>query len=41
MTGSTASENFPVANALQPESGGFTDAFVFKLDAAGNTLLCT
>jgi uncharacterized repeat protein (TIGR01451 family) len=39
VVGSTASENFPVANALQPASGGFTDAFVLKLDAAGGSLL--
>ncbi len=39
VAGTTSSENFPVANALQAASGGFADAFVFKLDANGNTFL--
>jgi hypothetical protein len=39
VTGATSSEDFPVARALQPASGGgFTDAFVAKLDATGSRL---
>lgn len=39
IAGSTYSTNFPVVNALQPASGGGQDAFVTKLNAAGNGLL--
>jgi len=35
VMGETGSTNFPVANALQPTSGGSTDAFVTKINAAG------
>lgn len=36
IVGSTASPDFPTANAVQPASGGFDDAFVVKLDATGS-----
>ena len=44
VTGTTDSDNFPTANALQPTSGGGTgladgDAFVTKLNAAGSALV--
>ena len=39
VTGFTASTNFPTVTALQIASGGGTDAFVTKLNAAGNTLV--
>ncbi|HEY0170769.1 MAG TPA: SBBP repeat-containing protein, partial [Pyrinomonadaceae bacterium] len=39
VTGSTASDNFPVLNALQPAKRGDRDAFVTKLDAAGGALV--
>lgn len=39
IAGWTDSANFPVANALQASSGGGNDAFVLKLNPAGNTLL--
>ena len=42
VTGTTFSTNFPVANALQPANGGtsiFQDAFVTKLNAAGNAFV--
>ena len=35
VTGSTLSSNFPVVNALQPQTGGNQDAFVTKVNAAG------
>jgi hypothetical protein len=38
LTGSTFSHNFPTSHAYQPLSGGGEDAFVAKLNAAGNTL---
>ena len=38
VTGSTASSNFPLANALQPTTSG-TDAFVTKLNASGSALV--
>jgi hypothetical protein len=41
VTGDTDSGDFPTANALQPESGGLSDAFVTKLGAAGTTLYST
>jgi uncharacterized protein (TIGR03437 family) len=37
ITGYTISGDFPVVNALQPDYGGNSDAFVDKLDALGNT----
>jgi len=39
VTGQTTSTDFPTANPLQAASGGGTDAFVSKLDAAGCALL--
>jgi hypothetical protein len=40
ITGNTAASNFPVsANAVQPTFGGVDDAFVAKLDPAGDGLL--
>jgi len=39
LTGSTTSTNFPTANAFQPTSGGNQDAFVTKIDNAGDSLL--
>lgn len=39
VTGSTASPNFPTANALQAASGGGTDVFVTKLNNVGSTLV--
>ncbi len=39
VTGSTGSTNFPIANALQSANAGNGDAFITKLNAAGNTLV--
>jgi hypothetical protein len=39
MAGYTTSTNFPTANALQSANGGFQDAFVTKLNAAGTALV--
>lgn len=40
VTGMTTSANFPVVNAPQASlGGGYTDAFVAKLDKAGSTLV--
>ena len=39
ITGWTSSTNFPVLGALQTHLSGTRDAFVTKLNAAGNTLL--
>ncbi|MCA1591594.1 MAG: SBBP repeat-containing protein [Acidobacteria bacterium] len=39
VTGSTFSTDFPVVNAIQSTFGGFTDAFVSKLNAAGSALV--
>lgn len=39
VTGSTTSRNFPVHNAMQSKLGGFRNAFVVKLNAAGNALV--
>ncbi len=36
VTGSTSSVNFPVLNPLQSKLNGFADAFVTKVNAAGN-----
>ena len=39
IAGSTASANFPTKTPLQATSGGFTDAFVAKLNPSGSALL--
>ena len=39
VTGSTASSNFPVRNALQARLAGGKNAFVLKLNPAGNSLV--
>ncbi|HWN09688.1 MAG TPA: SBBP repeat-containing protein [Pyrinomonadaceae bacterium] len=39
IAGFTASTNFPTANAVQAANGGFQDAFVTKLNAAGTALV--
>jgi streptogramin lyase len=40
VTGYTTSSNFPTANALQPAfGGGYSDAFVTKLNATGTALI--
>lgn len=39
VTGATTSDNFPTANAFQPNKRVWTDAFVVKLNAAGNALV--
>jgi len=39
VTGHTTSSNFPTVNAYDSSLGGGRDAFVFKLNAAGNGLL--
>jgi outer membrane protein assembly factor BamB len=39
ITGSTSSTNFPLHSALQSTNAGGTDAFVARLNAAGNALL--
>jgi len=39
VTGQTRSTNFPTANPLQSSNGGFTDAFVTKLNSVGSALL--
>ena len=39
VTGFTSSINFPTANPIQPANGGSFDAFVTKLNAAGNGLV--
>jgi hypothetical protein len=39
LTGSTRSTDFPTANALQPEHGGTSDAFVAKVNAGGTALI--
>ena len=39
VTGSTLSTDFPTANPLQDASGGDSDAFVTKLNTAGNALV--
>jgi len=38
ITGFTASTNFPVVNAVQPNLGGAYDCFVAKINSAGSTL---
>ncbi len=39
VTGWTRSPDFPTASSFQPAFGGRSDAFVTKLNAAGNTLV--
>ena len=39
VIGDTVSPNFPTANPIQPARGGQVDAFVTKLNAAGNALV--
>ena len=39
VTGSTGSNNFPMLNAAQSTFGGYYDAFVTKLNAAGSALV--
>lgn len=39
ITGWTSSSNFPIASAIQTRLGGTRDAFVSKLNAAGNALV--
>lgn len=41
VTGTTASDNFPVSNAFQPASAGFSDVFVTKINPAGANLFST
>lgn len=42
VTGTTGSSNFPVSNAYQPNfAGGFADAFVVKVSAAGSLVYST
>ena len=41
LTGSTASTDFPLANALQTTKGAFNDAFVVKLNAGGALVYST
>jgi hypothetical protein len=38
VTGSTESTDFPTSNAIQPQSSGFPNAFVTKLNPAGTAL---
>jgi Beta-propeller repeat len=39
LTGTTTSADFPSVNAVQPAIGGFGDAFVARLSAAGDSLI--
>lgn len=39
ITGLTTSTDFPIRNASDPNQNGFADAFVTKLNVAGNTLV--
>ena len=39
LIGFTSSATFPISNAIQPNLGGGTDAFVAKLNASGSSLL--
>jgi hypothetical protein len=39
LAGYTASTNFPTASALQTANGGFQDAFITKINAAGTALV--
>ncbi len=38
VTGSTESQNFPVASPIQPKLAGYENAFVVKLSAGGDSL---
>ncbi|HTY63653.1 MAG TPA: SBBP repeat-containing protein, partial [Acidobacteriota bacterium] len=39
VTGSTTSTNFPTAHAFQASFGGYSDAFITKLNSSGSALL--
>src|SRR5207249_2566281 len=39
ITGDTLSVDFPTLNAIQPTNHGGRDAFIAKINAAGNTLV--
>jgi hypothetical protein len=39
VTGGTFSFNFPVSNAIQPNTGGALDGFIAKLSSGGNQLV--
>ncbi len=39
VTGITSSSDFPTANALYPNLWGYTDAFIFKLNASGTAAI--
>jgi hypothetical protein len=39
ITGDTFSPNFPTASALQPTFGGYRDAFITKINAAGTAII--
>jgi hypothetical protein len=39
VTGTTKSINFPTQNSLQPQSGGYYDAFVAKINESGKALI--
>jgi len=39
VAGSTTSTDFPAVSAVQPNSGGFSDGFIAKLNPTGSTLL--
>ena len=39
LVGATTSDDFPLANPLQPEHGGGSDGFVAKLHAEGSALV--
>jgi beta-propeller repeat-containing protein/BACON domain-containing protein/all-beta uncharacterized protein/S-layer family protein len=39
VTGSTGATNFPIANPLQANNAGHSDAFITKLNAAGTALV--
>ena len=41
VTGTLQSNDFPVANAFQPQSGGATDAFVLKIDPSFHVVYAT
>jgi uncharacterized repeat protein (TIGR01451 family) len=41
IAGTTSSEDFPTAAAIQPAYGGFTDAFVVRLNSSGDFIYST
>jgi uncharacterized repeat protein (TIGR01451 family) len=41
VAGTTSSEDFPTAAAVQPMYGGFTDAFVVRLNSSGDFIYST